>query len=642
MSVVLVNLQTADAIGGMVTGGVQYTDAAGATNLKATIGGLSNEFYRRAYQNYTYGNTLVTTNLSTSFQAYYMSSYRLESSKAKKLLLTMLAEAQVPVVNDCVLTSVQKSGTKITGLTFNKGTCAVKSTIDASYCGDLLAMAGVSCFIGRESSAQYGESGAGWRIGSQPGTTMSPYVSGSSGPLIPGVVTVSPIPATGDAQPDVQAAGFRLCITNDVANKGTFPAPDSYGATFPVVLAQRYMTANGGGFSSVASVFQLQTILPGDWANKRDANNSAYVSLDWHDPRSTEYITASASRRAEIEYAAKQYVLEMWQFYSTDASVPIACRNSFAAYGPALDEYQNTGNFPPYLYIRKGRTMLTDVVVTQNDITTPTAWADPVAFIYYAFDSHRTKFFNNGGIVTKEGGVPAITDPTLGSKLPLRSMLPKAAEATNLVSAWCLGISDVAWCATRLEPTMGVVGQAAGVLASLVAQRGVTAQSVPYLDVNRVHDLYGMQTYGGTLLLTDGSNSPANQGTVVQAGTWVTNASTDFGTAGYLETNVTSGTNTLTFNPVLRKSGPTRVLIKWNNASGTSRTTAATVTVTGGGVAQGTFTLSQSNGGVNDGDWFDAGIFPMYIGNAAGNNVVVTHGNTTGYTNIIGMKFIPA
>jgi len=82
--------------------------------------------------------------------------------------------------------------------------------IDASYEGDVMAMAGVSYRVGRESSAEYGESLAGAR-GVREFPRLSPYVreSDPSSGLLP-LISKEPLGERGSASRYVQGWNFKF------------------------------------------------------------------------------------------------------------------------------------------------------------------------------------------------------------------------------------------------------------------------------------------------------------------------------------------------------------------------------------------------------------------------------------------------
>ena len=131
-------------VGGMTSGGLGATDIGN----KAAIGGIAREFYRR-------------------LGSYYETdeAWAFEPHVAERVLLEMLAEAGVSVHFNRHLEKVHKETNHIQAIEMTDGSvCRAKVFIDASYEGDLMARAGVSYHVGRESNSVYHETpwAGGW------------------------------------------------------------------------------------------------------------------------------------------------------------------------------------------------------------------------------------------------------------------------------------------------------------------------------------------------------------------------------------------------------------------------------------------------------------------------------------------------
>jgi NADPH-dependent 2,4-dienoyl-CoA reductase/sulfur reductase-like enzyme len=139
-------LEPRDHLGGMVSGGLGWTDFG----KKEVIGGYALEYYERAGRKY-----------GVPVQWY------LEPHVAEAIFKEWVAEAGVRVFYRHRLvekTGVSKDGTRVTEIrTENGAAFRGKVFADASYEGDLMAQAGVTYTFGREGTAQYGESLAGIR-----------------------------------------------------------------------------------------------------------------------------------------------------------------------------------------------------------------------------------------------------------------------------------------------------------------------------------------------------------------------------------------------------------------------------------------------------------------------------------------------
>src|SRR6185436_12519063 len=199
-------------VGGMSSGGLGRTD----TGNIGSIGGLSREFYRRVGKVYGASET-----------------FHFEPHVAEQTFLAMLSEANVPVYHEQRLVSVIKEGQRITEISMENGNVfRARMFIDTTYEGDLLAMAGVSFTVGRESTNTYGESLNGIR----PNTPAHQFVVATDPFVVPGDSNSGLLPfvqsgnggTAGDGDNRVQAYNYRLCLTQTAANKIPIAPPPDY------------------------------------------------------------------------------------------------------------------------------------------------------------------------------------------------------------------------------------------------------------------------------------------------------------------------------------------------------------------------------------------------------------------------------
>jgi len=78
-----------------------------------------------------------------------------------------------------------------------------------------------------------------------------------------------------------------------------------------------------------------------------------------------------------------------------------------------------------------------------------------------------------------------LSPPCLPTQIPYSAILPKRAEATNLLVPVCLSASHVAWGSIRVEPTFTQIGSAAGIAAAQAAAAGIAVQDVPIAGLQR-------------------------------------------------------------------------------------------------------------------------------------------------------------
>lgn len=625
-----------DDVGGMVTTGIMYTDSAWPTNkIRSTITGLVNEMYRNLAGVYGYDQ-----------QTYYQAqNYSAESKVAQQYLDALMAKWGIRVQQNAKLTSVSKTGTVINSVTFDTaGTVKGKVFIDATYTGDLMDKAGCSWTIGREAASAYSEAsvnaGISVQAGDQPTVAIDPYITAgvSASGVLPFVNNIV-VPANGSADGNVMAMGYRLCITNNAANKITFPAPSNYDPA-KYELLRRHVLANGQGWTDINNIFLLQPVLPSNEypSAKWDINNKGFFSLDYVHPECTEYVTATWARRQQIEDNIKEYTLGLLYFFMNDSSVPSGVRNSLASYGLCADEYQSNGYWPRRPYCREARRMIGDTVVKGTDLTALNGTTTPVAQAYYLLDSHPCQYAINGsGKVVREGGMSGTVVAAAGAKIPRSILQPKVSECTNLLVTWCGSMTHAAFATVRMEPIAGAMGEGAGVIAAMACRKGMSVQTVPGVEINRALNMYGWMDPGAIVISTDGKYL---NGSCTNVGTWTPSPTTLFDTASILSCSATSGTNAVTFTPATAviANGWYDVYVKWADSISIARG-SPTVAVTANGVTS-SFVVNQNTTG-DGGDWYHLGKFYFTRGNGANNKVVLTHDNTSNPSNVAGVKFVP-
>ncbi|MGD9556224.1 MAG: FAD-dependent oxidoreductase [Mangrovibacterium sp.] len=472
-------------VGGLATSGLTATDM----NRNDLVGGVTREFYQRIYQYYlsplawknqdrdsymesTLKRTYTGRNEKTKIQWVY------ESSVAEKIFLEMLKEEQVKILFHHRLdlkTPVLKKDNRITAIVLENGsTIKAGIFIDASYEGDLMAGAGISYHLGRESNRQYGETLNGIRINYGQGTditAVSPYKrEGKPGSGLLPFVTKRPWGKQGEEDSRVQAYCYRMTLTNDPDNMITIRKPLNYNPLWFEVLARQLKAKPG------TKLQQIITLTP--MPNKKtDTNHLDFIGASY------DYAEGTYQQREKIEQMHKNYALGKLWFLAHDKRVPDHIRNEMKEWGLPKDEFTDTENFPYQIYVREARRMAGEFVMTEQNIRKEDRIpADhSVGMGSYALDCHYvSRVVDANGKLRNEG---TLFYPTTPYPISYYAITPKEGECSNLLVTVCLSASHVAYSSIRMEPVYMILGQSAATAASLAIDQNVPVQEVPYSEI---------------------------------------------------------------------------------------------------------------------------------------------------------------
>jgi len=454
-------------VGGMFSGGLGQTDVRGQRDL---IGGLAKEVYQRMAVHYGKHDASEVFNF--------------EPHVAEDTLKAMLREAGVSVVYGQRLESVAKQENRIASLTTQAGNRYVaKVFIDAGYEGDLMAAAGVEYTVGREGQKKYGESLAG-RMELLPGQHqfLFPVAARKDGQLLPWVTPQEKLVPTGEGDGKLQAYCFRLCLTDRPENQLPIQKPEGYDASDYEML-RRYFEVGGDAVGPVLHVPRLPN-------GKCDLNSTGPVSTNLLGA-SWEYPNASYQRRAEIWQQHLRWAQGLLWFLQNDPCVPQRHRDGARRWGLCKDEFTDTGGWPHQMYIREGRRMIGQYVVTQRDLQTERTKPDAVCMCGYNIDIREVQW-----VAVRTFRYPRAEDelytegylshPVEPWQVPYRALTPKAQQCDNLLVPVCASMSTIAFGSFRMEAGYMMAGHAAGLAAALAAKADCPVQDVDTEHLRRL------------------------------------------------------------------------------------------------------------------------------------------------------------
>lgn len=476
-------------LGGLTSSGLGWTDIGNP----AILGGLSRHFYHMAYKHYQddanwrqqsraeFGNKGQGTKAlddKTELASVF------EPKVAEAIFDKMVKDAGVKVVKGRLdlQDGVIKTGKRITGIKLEDGsTVTGKMFIDASYEGDLLALAGVSFMIGRESNALYGETGNGNTGPSKKNQLrkgIDPYVvkgDPKSG-LLPGV-NPDMGGEKGDGDHRLQAYCYRMVLTDAEDNRIPIEKPRGYDEKDYELLFRSIEVGQKWGFFKTSPMPNRKT----------DSNNTGGISTDFigqNYGKGWDWSTLSHKEREALAAKHRDWQLGLVWTLQNHPRVPEEIRKMHARWGLPKDEFTDNGHWPYNLYVREARRMKSDFIMTENHCKNKIPVEDPVGQGAYTLDSHNTQRFVHNGMVMNEGDIQTY----LGGKpygISYRSIIPKADECENLLVPWALSSTHIAFGSIRMEPVFMILGQSAGTAACIAIDDKSSVQEVPYAKLKK-------------------------------------------------------------------------------------------------------------------------------------------------------------
>lgn len=491
----VVIIEPTHRLGGLTTGGLGQTDIGN----KHVIGGISREFYQNIRKHYDdpkswkwQDRNAYMDEGQTRTEKGEDAMWTFEPSAALKVYHQMLSKEKIDIVYGERLnreSGVTKKGNQIESIEMESGSkYAGKMFIDATYEGDLMAAAGVSYRIGRESNSEYGETLNGVQANKISATlkwTLSrnaynhnfvdrvdPYIvkgDPKSG-LLP-YITEGPPGVDGEGDDKIQAYCFRMTLTDHPDNRIPFKKPENYDEVNYELLFRNYEAAAGRTF-----VPWINSPMPN---RKTDTNNRGGFSTDFIG-QNYDYPEASYEEREKIVQAHREYQQGLMWTLANHPRIPEKVRNIVSSWGTCKDEYEEgSDGWQQQLYIREARRMVGEYVLTQRNCERIDMVEDPVGMGAYGMDSHNVqRYVDVNGFVQNEGNVEAHVPYPY--PISYRSIVPKKDECENLLVPVCVSATHIAFGSIRMEPVFMVLGQSAATAACQAIDQQKAVQDIDY------------------------------------------------------------------------------------------------------------------------------------------------------------------
>ncbi len=464
--------------GGMTASGLGKSDIE---NRKA-IAGLFKEFISRVHQHYKSKYGAGSRNEQLCQDGYYY-----EPSVAERVFNEMLgAEKHIDRFPGHQLAEAVVESNNLVGIRIinRRNGIEVKldagAFIDATYEGDLYALSGAAYRLGREGRSDFNEDHAG-RI----------FFDFQDQRMLEG--------SSGEADGQLPAYTYRLCLTDDPGNSYVLKSPpsgysrDHYIKYFDDLRSGRLggpkVMKKGQGFypahfDTILRVFSFTEI-----PNRKYDVNINPRPLGFPFPGLNKgYPEAAWDERERIARKHRELTLGLLFFIQNDPEIPEDQRLMASKYHLPLDEFADNGHFPWQLYVREARRLKGEYVLNENDLQSAqghqrtTVFHDSIMAGEFPIDSFPVSGESASHHEVLEGYIGMM--PVLPYQVPLRIMLPEIVN--QLIVPVAASTTHVAYSTIRMEPLWMGLGQVAGTLAHLSVEMDVEPASVPVCTLQKL------------------------------------------------------------------------------------------------------------------------------------------------------------
>jgi hypothetical protein len=482
-------------LGGMLAGGLNVEDTLYLGNRAP----LYTEFREgvKAHYRDTYGED------SPQYTTCVAGRLTFEPRVAEAVLTHMVeAEPNVEIWRGYVPVSVERAGRVVGAVTLApfdgrrmderpeaQRRVVARAFCDSTYEGDLAALAGVPYRAGRESRAEFGELHAGKIFtdhiaGHFPIEAHEGRLNLLTFGYVGGAIYAG---STGEGDRAVQSFNYRVCLTNDPADRLLPERPSSYRRwDFEGVLADPR--------ASVKTPYPLKSqLVLADGTKLRFGSRGSTPNqkMSWNNPSLPEgghgWAEGSWAERHAIERRHWDHAMGLLWFLQNDPELPDAVHASAREWGLAKDEFADNDHVPYELYVREARRIVGRYTFSEHDGTLAPGLdrapihPDSIAITEWPMDSHECRLERRYGSLYD--GKILLSEETRPGQVPYRCVLPQ--DLDNLLVPVAMSCTHVGWGTLRLEPTWMHAGESAGHAVALAQELGVAPAAVPVEHLQR-------------------------------------------------------------------------------------------------------------------------------------------------------------
>ena len=467
-------------VGGIIAGGLTNADIT----VKEAIRGFFEEYLQRIRNHYitTYGE---------NSREYAVSSrgYNVEAKVAEKVFRDMLAaEPRIRLIEKHRVVTATVRGTdgkerpaergkRIDGappkdfgephklvavtaenLAGQKTEFRARVFVDATYEGDLAALAGVPYRVGRESRDTFGEKYAG-----------KVYMKFGERELLPG--------STGEADAGIQAFCFRIHVTKNKERSVPIEKPASYNRDDYKHSLADFKT---GKVRSITDAIQLWQMPGGKYEiNSNHPDTKTGLPSESLDLAEENWGWAEWSPEERAKFFKRNWDHNeglLW-FLQNDPEVPAVIQDVMKELGYPTDEFIDNNHRPHHIYVRQGRRIWGEYTLTEKDAGLETGFAlrhpEGIAVAEFPIDSHGVTKYDPAFPGVREGYYYISHPP---AQIPYGVLVPKRVD--GLLVPVALSASHVGYQMIRVEPTFMALGQATGIAAFESIKQGKELRTI--------------------------------------------------------------------------------------------------------------------------------------------------------------------
>jgi hypothetical protein len=408
------------------------------------------------------------------------------------------AEKNLRVFRGYVPVRVEKTGAMLRAVIFEGAgdtlRLEARAFVEAGYEGDCMKLAGARYRVGREAHSEFDEPRAG-RVFTQWLTGQFPRdaVEGRLNLVTAGATTSEPLgDSTGAGDDNIQSYSYRLCVTDDPANRRLLAEPpEGYAreAFAPILLTPAEKEKLSLPFHHRFLIYSLREMAERDHLfhghalpNRKRSWNATNLTGGGKD-----YPEASQATRRQIAERHRQHALGLMWFLQNDEAVPTDLRAKAREWGLARDEFADNDNLPHQLYIREARRLVGRAVFCERDALVASdakrapVHADSIGITEFSLDSlactteRQPDTLCDGQLFQMEVSRPG--------QVPFGVLLPR--EVDNLLVVTTVSATHVGWGTVRQTPTLMHLAESAAWAIVLAARENVAPANVSVEHLQR-------------------------------------------------------------------------------------------------------------------------------------------------------------